>query len=59
MNEPLSVSALARSVWHDFRHARRALFIYEILFKLVEAWLFVPAVALVLAVSCPGPVTSP
>jgi len=48
MKEPLTVSALVRSVWHDFRHARRALFIYEVLFKLVEVWLLVPAVALVL-----------
>jgi glycerophosphoryl diester phosphodiesterase len=50
MNEPLTVRALARSTWHDFVRARRALLIYEILFKLVEAWLLVPAVALVLAV---------
>src|SRR5262245_33989989 len=50
MNEPLTVAALARSVWHDFLHARRALVIYEVLFKLVEAWLLVPAVALALAV---------
>jgi hypothetical protein len=28
MNEPLTVSALARSVWHDFRHARGPLFVY-------------------------------
>jgi glycerophosphoryl diester phosphodiesterase len=48
-NEPLTVAALARSVWHDFLHARRALFVYEILFKLVEAWLLVPAAAVVLA----------
>jgi glycerophosphoryl diester phosphodiesterase len=50
MNEQLPVSALARSTWHDFWHARHALFIYEVLFKLVEAWLLVPAVAVVLAV---------
>jgi glycerophosphoryl diester phosphodiesterase len=50
MSEPLTVRALARSTWHDFLRARRALFIYEILFKLVEAWLLVPAAALVLAI---------
>jgi glycerophosphoryl diester phosphodiesterase len=36
-------------MWHDFLRARRALFIFEILFKLAEAWLLVPAVAVVLA----------
>jgi glycerophosphoryl diester phosphodiesterase len=50
MIEPLPASGLARSVWHDFLRARRALFVYEIVFKLVEAWLLVPAVALGLAV---------
>jgi glycerophosphoryl diester phosphodiesterase len=50
MNEPLSVSGLARSVWHDFLRAWRALVIYEILFKILQAWLFVPAVALTLAI---------
>jgi glycerophosphoryl diester phosphodiesterase len=50
MNEHLAVSALAKSVWRDFLRARRALWIYEISFKLVEAWLLVPAVAVVLGV---------
>jgi glycerophosphoryl diester phosphodiesterase len=50
MNEQFTVSALARSTWHDLWHARHALFIFEVLFKLVEAWLLVPAVAVVLAV---------
>jgi glycerophosphoryl diester phosphodiesterase len=49
MNDSLTVAALARSVWHDFRHARRPLFICELLFKLVQGWLLVPAVAVVLA----------
>jgi glycerophosphoryl diester phosphodiesterase len=48
-NEPFTVAALARFVWHDFLRARRALYVYEILFKLVEAWLLVPAVAVALA----------
>jgi glycerophosphoryl diester phosphodiesterase len=43
------VTTLARSVWHDFLRARRALFIYEVLFKLAEAWLLLPATALFLA----------
>ncbi len=50
INESLTISELAQSVWHDFLRARRALFLYEFFFKLLEAWLFVPAVALVLAV---------
>jgi glycerophosphoryl diester phosphodiesterase len=49
MNEPLPVSGLARSMWHDFLRARRVLFVYEVLFKLLQAWLLAPAVALVLA----------
>jgi len=49
-NQFLSVAILARSVWRDFLAARRALFVYEILFKLLEAWLLVPVVALVLAI---------
>jgi glycerophosphoryl diester phosphodiesterase len=49
MNEPLTVSALAGAAWHDFLRARRALFLGEVLFKLVEAWLLVPAVAVLLA----------
>jgi glycerophosphoryl diester phosphodiesterase len=49
INEPLTVAALARSVWHDFLRARRALFVYELVFKLAEAWLLVPVVAVVLA----------
>ncbi len=49
ITEPETLAGLARSVWHDFWRARRALFIYDILFKLLEAWLFLPLVALVLA----------
>src|SRR5262245_47339727 len=49
MNEPPTFAALARSVWRDFLRARHALFIYEVLFKLLEAWLLVPAAAVVLA----------
>src|SRR5262245_35537798 len=49
MHEPLTVAALARFVWHDFLRARRSLFIFEVLFKLLEAWLLAPAVALALA----------
>jgi glycerophosphoryl diester phosphodiesterase len=49
MNEHLTVSALGKSVWRDFVRARYALYIYDISFKLLEAWLLVPAVAVVLA----------
>ena len=49
MNEPLTISALAASVWHDFRRAWGALVVYEAFFKLLEAWLFVPAVAVLLS----------
>jgi glycerophosphoryl diester phosphodiesterase len=47
--EPLAVAALARSVGHDFRRAWGALVVFQLLFKLLEAWLFVPAVAVVLS----------
>jgi glycerophosphoryl diester phosphodiesterase len=50
MSEQLTFSRLARLVWRDFLRARRSLFIYEILFKLLEAWLVVPAVTLILAI---------
>jgi glycerophosphoryl diester phosphodiesterase len=53
MNQPLA-AALARSVWHDFLRARRALIVFEALFKLLEAWLIVPTVALLLAVVLTG-----
>jgi glycerophosphoryl diester phosphodiesterase len=43
MNEPLTFVALTRSAWHDFRSTWRVLIVYDVLFKLVEAWLFVPA----------------
>jgi glycerophosphoryl diester phosphodiesterase len=49
-NESLGVSLVARSAWRDFLAARRSLFIFDFLFKLVEAWVLVPAVALVLAI---------
>jgi hypothetical protein len=54
MNEPLTVSTLVRSVWHDFLRARRALLIFEFLFKLAQGWLSVPAVALVRAAVLAG-----
>jgi glycerophosphoryl diester phosphodiesterase len=49
MNEPLTVSALTRSVWHDFRRTWRRLVLFEALFKLLEVWLFVPVVAAILS----------
>ncbi len=54
MNDPLTVSALTRLVWRDFRHARRALFIWEVAFKVAQAWLFVPAIAAILATVLAG-----
>src|SRR5262245_10470521 len=45
-----AVRPVFSSAWNDFRHARRALVVYDVLFKLLEAWLLVPAVAWVLAV---------
>jgi glycerophosphoryl diester phosphodiesterase len=54
MNEPLTVSALAGAAWRDFLRARRVLFIGEVLFKLAEAWLLVPAVAVLLAAILSG-----
>jgi glycerophosphoryl diester phosphodiesterase len=47
--EPLAVATLARAVWHDFRRAWGALVVFEAVFKLLEAWLFVPAAAVVLS----------
>lgn len=49
MNEPLTVASLARSARHDFRRALCLLVVYDVLFKLLEAWLFVPAGAVVLS----------
>jgi glycerophosphoryl diester phosphodiesterase len=49
VNYPLTLSALAGSVWRDFLRARRTLFIFEILFDLLKAWLLAPAVAVLLA----------
>jgi hypothetical protein len=50
VNESVPVFTPLLCAWHDFVVARRELIVYEVLFKLVEAWLLVPAVALVLAV---------
>src|SRR5262245_12055320 len=49
MNDPFTLPALARSAWHDFWRARRALIVFAVLFKLLEAWLLVPAVAVLLS----------
>jgi len=40
----LNIPDLARAVWHDFSRTRRALILYEIVFRLAEAWLLVPVV---------------
>jgi glycerophosphoryl diester phosphodiesterase len=49
MNEPLTLSGLAGSVWRDFLRARRTLFVFEILFDLLKVWLLAPVLAVVLA----------
>jgi len=49
LNESFTAGALARSVWHDFRRAWIGLVVFEALFKLLEARLFVPAIAVVLS----------
>jgi hypothetical protein len=49
MNESFTVSGLARLVWRDFLLARRALVVFDVLLKLIQAWLLVPAITLVLA----------
>src|SRR5262249_43501591 len=54
MNEPRTAPPLARCVWHDFLRARHALFIFEVLFKLAQVWLFAPAVALLVAAVLAG-----
>jgi glycerophosphoryl diester phosphodiesterase len=46
MNQPLTVSALAGSVWQDFRRAWGSLIVFEVLFKLLEAWLLLPLLAM-------------
>lgn len=46
---PLLVGTLAKEAWRDFLRARRGLIVCEVLFKLVQAWVFVPAVAALLA----------
>jgi hypothetical protein len=45
MNQRPTVAALARYAWHDFRRTRRRLFVFAVLFKLFEAWLLVPTIA--------------
>jgi glycerophosphoryl diester phosphodiesterase len=49
MNEPFTLSALARSSWRDFLRSRRALVVFLVLFEVVKDWLLGPAVALLLA----------
>lgn len=49
MNEPLTLSVLVRSACRDFRRSWAGLVVFEVAFKLLVAWLLVPAVAAVLA----------
>lgn len=52
--DPLVAPSLCRSAWRDFLSARRALFLFELLFKSLETWLLAPVVALVLATVLAG-----
>lgn len=45
----LTGAPLVKLAWRDFRQAWRGLVFFEIVFKLVEAWLLVPTIAMVLA----------
>src|SRR5262245_62034281 len=49
MRSPIAAFALAASAWRDGRHSWRALVAYEVLFKLIEVWLFLPAIGLILS----------
>ena len=49
MSEPPIASRLVKPAWSDFRQAWRGLVLVEVLFKLFEAWLLVPAIAWVLS----------
>lgn len=44
----LRPSQVAHAVWCDFQHAWRGLLVFEAIFKIVEAWVLIPAMALVL-----------
>lgn len=49
MIELLTAQVLAQRMWQDFWLARRALIILECVFKLLEAWVLVPVLALILS----------
>lgn len=49
MTVPPTVPELVRSAWRDYRRAWPALFVFELLFKLLQTWLLAPAVAVALA----------
>lgn len=44
----LTTSRVAWGVWRDFQHAWRGLLVFEAIFKMIEGWVLVPAVALLL-----------
>jgi glycerophosphoryl diester phosphodiesterase len=48
-DEELTVAKLAASVWGDFRSAWRQIVVFMVCFKLLEAWLIAPGVALLLS----------
>jgi len=49
MQQPLSIQDLARGAWIDYLRSWRVLVVYQMLFKLLEVWLLIPAVAAVMA----------
>jgi glycerophosphoryl diester phosphodiesterase len=49
MNESLTLPALIKSCWLDFRRAWGNLVVFEILFQSFKAWLLVPGIAVLLA----------
>lgn len=48
MQQPLSIQDLARGAWIDYLRSWRVLVVYQMLFKLLEVWLLIPAVAAVM-----------
>ena len=49
MNQSFTIVDLALSVWNDFRSSQRILILYNFFYKVAEAWLIVPVIAMSLA----------
>jgi glycerophosphoryl diester phosphodiesterase len=48
-SDDFSLFSLGRSVWTDLRGAWRQLVLFQVGFKLLEAWLLVPLIAVLMA----------